>query len=75
MLSFFPLNWQSYALAFALFRFFDALKPFPISVADAKIKGGFGIMFDDILAAIYPLVIYKILYVAGFIQIAAPALS
>lgn len=35
---------------FFLFRFFDILKPWPISLADRKIKGGFGVMFDDILA-------------------------
>lgn len=42
-----------YFIAFIFFRFFDILKPFPISVADRKIKGGFGVMFDDVLAAIY----------------------
>lgn len=39
--------------AFALFRLFDIWKPFPIRVVDAKIKGGFGVMFDDIIAAVY----------------------
>ncbi len=40
------------ALGFVLFRVFDILKPWPISAADRRIKGGFGVMFDDILAAI-----------------------
>jgi phosphatidylglycerophosphatase A len=40
------------ALGFALFRLFDILKPWPISLADRRIKGGFGVMFDDVLAAI-----------------------
>ncbi|MFZ4541817.1 MAG: phosphatidylglycerophosphatase A [Rickettsiales bacterium] len=40
------------ALGFVLFRLFDILKPWPISSADRRIKGGFGVMFDDILAAI-----------------------
>ncbi len=40
------------ALGFVLFRIFDILKPWPISWADRRIKGGFGVMFDDILAAI-----------------------
>lgn len=40
------------ALGFVLFRVFDILKPWPISWADRRIKGGFGVMFDDILAAI-----------------------
>ncbi len=42
----------SIAVAFILFRVFDILKPWPISWADRKIKGPFGIMFDDILAGI-----------------------
>jgi phosphatidylglycerophosphatase A len=40
------------ALGFALFRLFDIVKPWPISWADRRVKGGFGVMFDDILAAI-----------------------
>ncbi len=43
-----------YLLGFFLFRFFDILKPFPVNLAD-RIEGGFGIMFDDIVAAIYSL--------------------
>lgn len=44
-----PLN---IALGFGFFRLFDIVKPWPISLADRHIKGGFGVMFDDILAAI-----------------------
>lgn len=64
LLSIHPITWLGYVAAFILFRFFDVLKPWPISVADRKIKGGFGVMFDDILAAIYPMffvIIYFIL--------------
>lgn len=39
-------------LGFALFRFFDVLKPFPLSWVDKHVHGGFGIMLDDILAGI-----------------------
>jgi len=42
--------------AFLLFRFFDIVKPPPIRQADARFKGGFGVMFDDLLAAGYTLV-------------------
>ncbi len=38
--------------SFLLFRFFDILKPWPICILDKKIGGGFGIMIDDIAAAI-----------------------
>ena len=43
---------------FILFRIFDILKPWPISLADKKIKGGIGVMFDDILAAIFAIISY-----------------
>ncbi|OOF38400.1 phosphatidylglycerophosphatase A [Rodentibacter mrazii] len=39
--------------AFGLFRFFDILKPFPIRFFDKKLESGFGIMVDDVFAAIY----------------------
>ncbi len=47
------LQLEYYPLAFLLFRIFDILKPWPVSLADRKLKGGFGIMADDILAAVY----------------------
>ncbi len=48
-----PQGWVWLALAFGLFRLFDIVKPWPIRLADQKIKGGFGVMFDDLLAAGY----------------------
>lgn len=47
--------WYLAILAFALFRFFDILKPFPVSYADRNIKSGLGVMVDDVLAGIYAL--------------------
>ena len=38
---------------FLLFRIFDVLKPWPASWADRRLKGGVGIMLDDIFAGIY----------------------
>ena len=51
-----PMGFAGQALAFALFRFFDAAKPGPVGWADRLFKGfgwrgGFGIMFDDLVAA------------------------
>lgn len=43
---------EEWVLAFLLFRLFDVWKPWPIRLADARIKGGFGVMFDDILAGV-----------------------
>lgn len=45
-----PLSWENILLGFALFRFFDIVKPWPISFIDKKIHGGFGIMLDDVIA-------------------------
>ena len=47
------LCWQWVLAGFVLFRVFDIIKPWPIKLADSKIHGGFGIMVDDVLAAIY----------------------
>jgi phosphatidylglycerophosphatase A len=50
-----PQAWQWQAFAFFGFRFFDVFKPPPIRQVDARMKGGLGVMFDDILAAFYTL--------------------
>ena len=48
-----PQGWLWIVTGFVLFRIFDILKPWPISIADKKIHGGFGIMIDDIIAGIF----------------------
>jgi len=40
-------------LAFLSFRFFDILKPWPVRQIERRFEGGFGIMIDDVIAAIY----------------------
>ena len=52
------LLWLAYA--FALFRFFDIIKPWPIKWLDAKVHGGFGIMIDDVIAGIFGLVVMQL---------------
>ena len=47
------------ASGFLLFRFFDIVKPWPISLADRHIKGGLGIMLDDVIAALFALLIIQ----------------
>jgi len=47
--------WQAWA--FLAFRLFDILKPPPIRHYDRTLKGGFGVMFDDLLAAFYTLIV------------------
>lgn len=53
VLAFVPASWPWWLGAFGLFRLFDIAKPWPIRWLDQTIKGGLGIMLDDILAAIY----------------------
>lgn len=50
-----PLSLPAYAAGFLLFRVLDIVKPWPASWADRNLKGGFGIMADDVLAAGYGL--------------------
>lgn len=45
-------NWQNVLIGFVLFRIFDIAKPWPINWLDKKVKGGFGIMVDDLLAGL-----------------------
>ncbi len=53
----------AYIAGFFIFRFFDILKPPPVKQAD-QIKGGFGIMIDDILAGLYSLgTIHLLIYI------------
>ena len=50
---FFENNPINLLVGFMLFRFFDILKPFPISLIDENIKNSFGVMFDDVIAALF----------------------
>ena len=54
-----PMQWRWWLIAFLLFRLFDIWKPYPICYFDAKLKNGFGVMFDDLLAAIYAILVMK----------------
>ena len=48
-----PLTIQGWGAAFVLFRLFDIFKPWPINWLDVRVHGGFGVMLDDLLAAVY----------------------
>mgnify|MGYP003349188721 FL=1 len=52
-----PLTPGWYLAGFALFRFFDIAKPWPVSWADRKVPGALGIMLDDALAGLYAAII------------------
>lgn len=61
VLFFTPPGWEWSLLAFALFRFFDIVKPPPIRYFDSNWHGGLGVMFDDLLAAGYALLCLAII--------------
>jgi phosphatidylglycerophosphatase A len=67
VLAFVPLSWLHYALAFALFRFFDIVKPFPVGWVDRKIKGAVGIMLDDMVAALLAVAALTVLSRTGML--------
>jgi phosphatidylglycerophosphatase A len=52
-----PASFKGQAWAFVVFRFFDMVKPPPIRYFDRRLKGGFGIMFDDLVAAFFTLLV------------------
>ncbi len=47
-----PITWKIVLVAFVLFRLLDILKPFPIGYLDKKVKGGLGIVLDDVAAGL-----------------------
>jgi phosphatidylglycerophosphatase A len=61
VLFFTPPGWEWSLLAFALFRFFDIVKPPPVRYFDSNWHGGLGVMFDDLLAAGYTLMCLAII--------------
>lgn len=46
------------AVAFALFRLFDIWKPYPIRLVERNVKGGMGVMVDDLMAGAYAYVAF-----------------
>ncbi|APZ44191.1 phosphatidylglycerophosphatase A [Acidihalobacter ferrooxydans] len=55
-----PLAWPWVLLGFVLFRVLDVFKPWPASWADRRLRGGVGIMMDDVFAGIYALIIMQV---------------
>ena len=57
VLAFCPTGWLWQATAFLLFRLFDITKPQPARFFDRKVKNGFGVMADDLVAAAYSIAV------------------
>lgn len=60
-----PQGWTWIIIGFVLFRIFDILKPWPISIADKRVSGGLGIMLDDVIAGIFSFVILQLIVYLG----------
>ena len=56
-----PLSWPSLLAGFILFRAFDVIKPPPIRFLERTVPGGYGVVLDDVLAAIYAHITLRIL--------------
>lgn len=52
-----PFRWPQVLAAFILFRLFDIWKPFPIRWIDREVKGGLGVVLDDVLAGLFALAV------------------
>ena len=61
-----PVDLSYLADAIVLFRFFDIAKPPPIRQLERRYGGGFGVMFDDIVAAAYTLLALAVMKRAFF---------
>jgi phosphatidylglycerophosphatase A len=56
-----PPTWPSLLAGFILFRAFDVIKPPPIRFLEQAVKGGYGVVLDDVLAALYAHIVLRIL--------------
>lgn len=56
-----PPTLRTLAIAFAAFRFFDVVKPFPASHFDRNVKNGVGVVADDLVAGIYAHLVVRLL--------------
>ena len=60
-LFFIPFTWLNVGIGFALFRLFDILKPWPIASVE-RIKHGYGVMLDDIIAGVFANFLMQVIY-------------
>jgi phosphatidylglycerophosphatase A len=59
-----PKTTRCILIGFFLFRFFDILKPFPIGRIEKRLKGGYGVVLDDVLAGIYGNIVLHLVLLA-----------
>ena len=56
-----PQSTHFVVMGFLLFRVFDILKPFPIRGLEKKLKGGYGVVLDDVMAGVYANIILQLI--------------
>ena len=56
-----PLTWPTALVGFLAFRIFDIIKPFPARSAE-RLPGGWGIMADDLFAAVYASIVVRLMW-------------
>jgi phosphatidylglycerophosphatase A len=59
-----PPSWQAALAGLVLFRIIDILKPWPVSWADRRVPGAFGVMLDDLLAGGLAAVVLQLAFLA-----------
>ena len=60
--------WYTF-VSFVLFRVFDITKPYPVGTIDKKMKNGFGVVLDDIIAGFYSIIILLLLkFIINYVQ-------
>jgi len=63
-----PPEIEYLVIGFVAFRFFDILKPYPVGMIDKKLRGGLGVVLDDVAAGIYAnALLWVIIVVRGLI--------
>ena len=61
-----PTSFWYFLAGFVIFRFFDVAKPWPVRWADRSLKGGLGVMTDDVLAGVYGAVfLFVLIFITG----------
>lgn len=67
VMPFIPSHPWSLVWGFVLFRFFDIVKPWPISWFDRNVQGGLGIMLDDVVAGLYAALVAVVIGFLGYL--------
>lgn len=65
--AFLPFTWRTAVLGFFVFRVLDILKPWPASFFDRRVKNGFGVTFDDVVAGLYARAAMEIFFRLGWL--------